>query len=649
MPIRSALAALLLLTACNGDKSEYGTFDPWPADDTGDPQSASDTDAPSDTEVETESDTEVETESDTEVETESDTEVETDTDAPEDADGDGFTEDVDCDDEDADVFPGAVEVCNGLDDDCDALVDDEDDDLDTSTASTWYGDADGDGYGDADDARLTCEQPSGTVTDSTDCDDADATVNPDATEVCNEVDDDCDGDVDDEDASLDTSTADLFYADDDGDGFGDADAATFACEQPSGATTDDSDCDDADAAVNPDATEVCNEVDDDCDADTDETGAWWDESWPYRMLVEVTASSYDVDGPPVVTSVDFDGALAELGESGSFDEDSLRVVLQDCSLDQPELPSQFLDEVAGLLDATDHADSAGDGYGDVVFLYDEDGDTTSLETLSASSTVTFGLYFDTSGTDPAYSSGLTTSSTSLANDEIEAEFDTGAGGLLGELTLGSSDVLMSQVDSCCGNGVYTSAWSETPMYVTGTTSLVVDGPVVAVLESTGSLTDYDYTYVYAVFDGRRELWSKTWQVTTSSVALSHSGDFTSGIRPWESRQDDIADGATFDYDSTGYTWADTDNGTWGVAFGYRHAPLYLTSMSMYDPYLISIGNDYAASGSGSPVTVASGETLMDWPVMVVLPHDQSWADAQDELFGLMEGLTVSQGNAQALE
>ncbi len=202
-----------------------------------------------------------------------------------DADGDGFgdpdastlacdppsgtvTDATDCDDGDFDVNPDATEICNSIDDDCDAAVDDADPDLDLATASTWYDDGDSDGYGDAASPRSACLQPSGTVTDATDCDDGAAAVNPGATEICNSIDDDCDAAVDDADPDLDLGTAGTWYDDGDGDGYGDAASPQTACLQPSGVVSDDSDCDDGDAAVHPGATEVCNGGDDDCDGTT---------------------------------------------------------------------------------------------------------------------------------------------------------------------------------------------------------------------------------------------------------------------------------------------------------------------------------------------------------------------------------------------
>ncbi|MBU0606397.1 MAG: putative metal-binding motif-containing protein, partial [Armatimonadetes bacterium] len=90
-----------------------------------------------------------------------------------DADGDGYDSDVDCDDGDATVYPDAPELCNGVDDDCDGEVDE-----DAASASTWYADLDGDGFGDPASTALACAVPEGFVADGTDCDDGDAAVNP---------------------------------------------------------------------------------------------------------------------------------------------------------------------------------------------------------------------------------------------------------------------------------------------------------------------------------------------------------------------------------------------------------------------------------------------------------------------------------------
>ncbi len=191
----------------------------------------------------------------------------------------------DCDDTNAAAAPGLAERCNGVDDDCDGSVDE----ASATDAATWYGDADGDGFGAASFVAVSCDAPVGYVATADDCDDLDANVYPGAPETCDGVDEDCDGAVD--DGAVDPSD---WYADADGDTYGDAATGVSACEAPAMYVADATDCDDAAAGTHPGARETCDGVDEDCDGVVDDG---------------VTLSSWyaDVDGdhygdPAVVTS-----------------------------------------------------------------------------------------------------------------------------------------------------------------------------------------------------------------------------------------------------------------------------------------------------------------------------------------------------------
>ncbi len=190
-----------------------------------------------------------------------------------DVDADGWPACQDCNDADANIRPDGVEICNEVDDDCDGAIDDDDSSVDLSTGTDFYLDRDGDGYGNPAVTTMTCAVPAGYVDNAYDCDDSSGLVHPSATEICNDIDDDCDGDIDDDDASVDTLTGSPFYADMDSDGFGDPMVATMACDTPSGMVAIDTDCDDTDAAIRPTATEVCDAIDNDCDGNIDDFDA----------------------------------------------------------------------------------------------------------------------------------------------------------------------------------------------------------------------------------------------------------------------------------------------------------------------------------------------------------------------------------------
>ena len=169
----------------------------------------------------------------------------------------------DCDDSNPNVYPFALEICNEIDDNCDTRIDDDDPSLDTQSAFDWYPDRDADGSGDGRFPVRRCSAPDNYVSDNLDCDDAESEVHPGVDEVCDFIDNDCDGFIDQSDPD---AVLPIWYLDMDMDGFGSEYDNISACVSPPGAITVGGDCDDLAPQVNPDATELCGDgVDQDCD------------------------------------------------------------------------------------------------------------------------------------------------------------------------------------------------------------------------------------------------------------------------------------------------------------------------------------------------------------------------------------------------
>ena len=166
------------------------------------------------------------------------------------------TDDTDCDDTDPAVNPSAVEVLDNKDNDCDGEVDEG------LASATYYLDNDEDGFGDPASSVVAASPPLGYVTNSTDCDDTDPGVNPNAVEVLDNKDNDCDGEVDEGLASA------TYYLDNDEDGFGDPASSVVAASPPLGYVTDSTDCDDGDSEIP--GEEIMDNIDNDCDGQVDE-------------------------------------------------------------------------------------------------------------------------------------------------------------------------------------------------------------------------------------------------------------------------------------------------------------------------------------------------------------------------------------------
>ena len=155
------------------------------------------------------------------------------------------------------TLPAEAETCNGKDDDCNGETDD-------GVLTVFFPDGDSDGYGDPGFPVSDCVKPPGYVLDGQDCNDTKPFIHPGMDEECNGVDDNCNGETDE-------GVLKTYYEDADEDGFGDPNAPKDACAKPVGYLLDQADCDDTDVGIHPGAKETCDEVDEDCDGDTDES------------------------------------------------------------------------------------------------------------------------------------------------------------------------------------------------------------------------------------------------------------------------------------------------------------------------------------------------------------------------------------------
>jgi N-acetylneuraminic acid mutarotase len=197
----------------------------------------------------------------------------------------------DCDDTDPLIYPGAAEICNSVDDNCNAQIDEG-------------FDGDGDGF-------TSC---------GGDCNDSSAAVNPSAGELCNGVDDNCNNAID--------------------EGFPDGDADGYAlCK----------DCNDANSAVHPGAAEICNGIDDNCNTQVDEGFADLD-SDGFSFCVDCNDGDATVHpGASEFCNLVDDNCDTNIDEGFDQDGDGVSVCSSDCNDADPnswDLPFEVPDLVS---------------------------------------------------------------------------------------------------------------------------------------------------------------------------------------------------------------------------------------------------------------------------------------------------------------
>lgn len=219
------------------------------------------------------------------------------------------------------------------------------------TPRDFYLDYDHDGFGGTAETVSDCTAPTGFAETADDCDDQVATTYPGADESCNGADDDCNGVLDDE--ALDGTT---FYADGDGDGYGDVATASVACAAPEGFVASGDDCDDADINVHPGAAETCDGADQDCDGTTDN-----DPIDAPDLYADADLDGYGDAAAPVVACDTAEGIVATASDCDDADPDVHPGADEHC--DGLDEDCDDVPDNAAVDKATWYFDADGDGVG----------------------------------------------------------------------------------------------------------------------------------------------------------------------------------------------------------------------------------------------------------------------------------------------
>jgi hypothetical protein len=511
---------------------------------------------------------------------------------------------TDCDDARSAVRPGATETCaTTYDDDCDGSGND----VGATSCTTYYYDGDGDGYGVFATNQCTCNATgsytvTGTTAATTDCDDGKSGVYPGHAELCSTTyDDDCDGGTNDVGATGCTT----YYYDGDADGYGITTSYQCTCTTSgsytvTGVTTSNDDCDDSDAAVSPGDAETCaTTYDDDCDSSTNDVGATGCTTYYY----DGDNDGYGLSGSSQCTCT----------TSGSYDVTNST----DCDDTKSGVNPAATETCSTAYD--DDCDSSTNDVGAtgcVTYYYDGDGDGYGLTATSQCTCSASGSYDTTTSGDCNDSSTAvypTAADTFASNDGLDNDCD----GYIDETGIDYGDIVITEFFG--GNALATYDWFELYNNTADTISL---GGWVATLchEDDSSVTaPYDGTgcdaEVEVTFPSTATVAAGGYYVVCGSTAGSIwatpadcdllISDYDSPAHSASNDLENAVGGVTVDLDGTTidavFWWQESGNDDWPayspVTVSYSSVQLDLTTLNTVSPDPADANDDYSTSAS----------------------------------------------------
>ena len=260
----------------------------------------------------------------------------------EDLDSDGFFSDEDCDDSNSLINPQADEICDGFDNNCDGQIDED-------VQEIFYIDSDNDGFGDISTAIEACEAPDGYVVNGSDCNDTDDTAFPGAEEICDQIDNNCNDEIDE-------GLAEFFYNDADGDGFGDLGFPVEACQPAPGISQNSDDCDDQNVAINPTAEESCDGIDNNCDGAIDE-------GYLQTFYEDKDGDGFGDNNNTVQACIIPQGYATQSGDCDDLETYANPIAIEICDGIDNNCDGS-IDEAGAIDEVTYYSDTDGDGFGD---------------------------------------------------------------------------------------------------------------------------------------------------------------------------------------------------------------------------------------------------------------------------------------------